>query len=379
MTEDFLSLAKNLQERADIKPGRGNERENCDALVRQMRKDCLLAVCVSPKFGGPGLGVHDVAQICFEIARQSGSAGLIYAMHMSQAYSVVAHGAGPFFKTLQKRMVAEQLLIASGTSEKGPAGDILKSICTIETGEAGKLIINKSTPNISYIDHADLILVTANYLEDKPTARQRLVAAEVIRENFVPGHDIGFMGMRGILNRSYDFKVNFQTEAIFDGGFSPIARETMTPVIQILWAALWSGIAYTMIDKAKTFVSKEVPGEGDLSTLVHHELTRLINLHYQMNTMIRDAIGAYEKRDAGTDMGFALSATINRLKVECSELVVLIGTRAMNIIGIRAYASGGPYSLAAPMADAFSAPIMVSNYRLAMNTAKIERFVEERL
>ena len=81
----------------------------------------------------------------------------------------------------------------------------------------------------------------------------------------------------------------------------------------------------------------------------------------------------------GRDMGFGLAAQINRLKIEASEMVVDIIARAMGLIGIRAYAIGKAYSLAAAMADALSAPVMVSNYRLAMNNAKVERFVDERL
>ena len=73
------------------------------------------------------------------------------------------------------------------------------------------------------------------------------------------------------------------------------------------------------------------------------------------------------------------AARINRVKVVCSRLLNEICLGALGIIGIRGYATGGPYSLAEPLADALSAPIMVSNYRLSMNNAKIEGFVEETL
>lgn len=379
MTDDYIALAKSLRERVDTKQGPNNEREFCDAMVEQMRKDRLLAVAVPPTHDGPGLGVEDVSRITFEIARQSGSVGLIYAMHMSQVFSVVSHGSGSFFDDLQKRMVKDQLLVASGTSEKGPGGDIFTSICTVEEDTDGSLKINKSSPNISYVDHADLILVTANYQEGDQQSRQRLIAASVEQENFETGFRIDLMGLRGILNCSYDFQVRFEAEAIFEDAFGAVARNTMTPVIQILWASLWSGIAYSMIEKAKRFVTEEIPGDGELSAVVHHELTRMIDLHHMMNVLVKDAIVNYENRGDSNDVGFGLSAKINRLKVDCSELLIQIGVKSMNLIGIRAYARGGPYSLAEPMADAFSGPIMVSNYRLALNTAKIERFVDERL
>lgn len=379
MGTEFIELARSLTERSGAKAGPGREKEYADALLAQMRADKLLSVSVPERLGGPGLEVEDIARITFEIARQSGSAGLTYAMHMSQAYSITTHGEGPFFDALQKRMIDEQLLIASGTSEKGPGGDILTSLCNIEEGPDGRLFVVKESPNTSYVDHAGLILVTANRVNEKGRKKQVLIAGDVDVDHFEPGRETGFLGMRGILNRPYKFRIDFDEDAIFSADFAAVARQTMTPSIQIFWAAMWSGLAWSMVSKAKTYVSKELPPDGENTAIMQHELTRLVDLHYSMNTMIRDSIHAYQNRGAAQDMGFGLSAQINRLKVNCSETVNAIGQKSLELIGIRGYATGGPYTLAEPIADAMSAPIMVSNYRLTMNTAKIERFVDERL
>lgn len=376
--EDYIARAKALSQQTDVTPGWGREKAFCDALIGEMRAASLLAVCVPERFGGPGLGVEAIAQITHAIARQSGSAGLVYAMHMSQACSIAAHAKTEAFDALQERMVRDQLLIASGASEKGPGGDILTSICEVVPDGDGGFVVDKESPNISYIDHADLVLVTANRVSDRGRKRQVLVAAEVDRDRFEPGRDATFFGMQGILNRPYKFRVAFGEDAIFPGDFAAIARQTMTPTIQIFWAALWSGIAWAVIDKAKRYVGKEVP-EGEISGVMHYEMTRLVDRHHMMNAMIHDAIRAYEARGEARDMGFGLSAQINRVKINCSELLLQICVAALEIMGIRAYATGGPYSLAEPVADAMSAPVMVSNYRLAMNTAKIERFVDEAL
>lgn len=379
MDVDFIELARTLSDRIETKPGPGTEKEFCDALIEQMRHAKLFSVSVAADLGGPGLSVADIARITFEIARQSGSAGLIYAMHMSQAYALTTHGTAPHLQALQKRLHDEQLLIASGTSEKGPGGDILTSLCTIEEDSDGQLVVVKESPNISYIDHADLILVTANRINAKGKKRQVLIAADVDGDNFTSTFAAGFLGMRGIYNSGYKFRVNFDEGAIFEDAFSGIARQTMTPSIQIFWASLWSGLAWHMINKAKRFVTESVPPQSETAPVVLHEMTRIVDLHHSMNTMIRDAINAYENRADANDMGFALSAQINRIKVNCSELLNQISTRALSIIGIRGYAMGGPYTIAEPLADALSAPIMVSNVRLTLNTAQIERFVDERL
>lgn len=376
---DLIERARTLSERIDVKPGPGREKDHCDALVAAMRADGLFAVSVPARLGGPGLDVADIAAIAYQVARQSGSAGLLYAMHASQAYSLTTHATGDWFDELQRQMLAEQLVIASGTSEKGPGGDILTSICETEPLSDGRIRLVKESPNISYIDHADLILATANHTPAGGRRKQVLIAGTVDRDAFEPGRDMALMGMKGLLNRPWKFTLEFPAEAVFAADFGAVARQTMTPSIQIFWAAVWSGIAWNALDKARRFVAEEVKPGSEVEGVMQYELTRLIDRHHMMNAMIREAIAAYEDRGAARDMGFGLSARINRVKVNCSELAVSICTGALGLIGLRGYALGGPYALAEPIADILSGPIMVSNYRLTMNTAKIERFVDESL
>jgi alkylation response protein AidB-like acyl-CoA dehydrogenase len=115
----FVERSKTLGERVSVKPRAGEEKIFADAVLSLVRSDGLIGAIVPVDHGGGGLGVGDIARITFNIARVSGSAGLIYAMHMSQAISVIRHGTGPFFEGFMRRMVRDQILIASGTSEKG--------------------------------------------------------------------------------------------------------------------------------------------------------------------------------------------------------------------------------------------------------------------
>jgi len=376
----YVERAASLSDRIAVKPGPGREKAHCDALLAEMRRSGLMAVGVPRRLGGPELDLDTIAVITHEIARQSGSAGLAYAMHMSQALSLAAHApATPWFDALQRRVLADQLLIASGTSEKGPGGDIFTSICCTEAEGENGLRLRKESPNISYVDHADLILVTANHHPPGGRSQQVLIAAEVDRSAFEMGRETTLLGMRGILNGPWSFTVRFPSEAIFPGGFGAIARQTMTPVIHILWSALWSGIVWTALDRTRRFLAAETDPAGEMPAVTRYELTRLVDRHHMMNAMIRQAIAAFAARDRAGDMGFGLAAQINRLKVNGSELAVSIVVDALGLVGLRGYATVGPYSLAEPLADILSGPIMVSNYRLSMNTAKIERFVDERL
>lgn len=377
---DYLALATALTAKVAMKRRPGDEKTFADALLAQIKADRLLSVVVGPDHGGPGLGLADTARITERIARQSGSAGLIYAMHMSQALSVVHHGRGPFFDALQRRMVADQLLIASGTSEKGPGGDIFTSIATVTRGDDGRISGQKESPNISYLDHAGLILLTANMANDKGKLRQVLIALDITDTAITVPYPSGFLGMRGILNQPVVADFSAPSDAVFPDLFALIARRTMTPTIQILWAALWSGIAAGVIEKARLFVEREIGADVELATIGRHDLTALINRHSEMNALIREAIAGYEGGASGAaSIGFGPAAQINRLKICASDALVAICIGALRLIGIRGYAVSGPYSVAEAVADALSAPIMVSNTRLMMNTAAIEKFVEQRL
>ena len=380
----YIELASTLSDRVDVKFKPGQEKLHVDALVQQMRADRLLALPVPESSGVDGLRLIDIARITFEIARQSGSAGLIYAMHMSQAFTVVRHGIGPHFEAFQQKMLGQQLLIASGTSEKGLGGDILHSLCNISDSADGRLYLAKESPNVSYLDHASAILVTANWqATNRRKSRQVLVLVETgvggdQETRLSPGPASEFFGMRGILNRPWKIEASFPVAAVFPAPFGGIARGTMTPVIHILWAALWSGIAASVLTKAKLFASSEIPADADITPVIQHSLTRLIDRHYMMNAMIRDAIREFDSIDAGSDgLGFARAARINRLKVCASELVEEICQGALHIIGMRGYATSGSFSITEEIADARSAGIMVSNTRLAVNTAKIENFILE--
>lgn len=376
---ELLEKADSLARRLAITRQPGDEKAYADALLAQMRQDRLLSVMVPPAFGGPGLGLAETARITERIARHSGSAGLIYAMHMSQALSVVRHGLGSFFEEFQRRMVCEQLLLASGTSEKGPGGDIFASIATLEDRPDGRIGGRKESPNISYLDHAGAILLTANLARPGAAARQVLVVLDMADVRVTAPHRSGFLGMRGILNQPVALEFDAPQAAIFPGPFAAVARQTMTPSIHVFWAALWSGIAWSAIDRARRFVRQEIAPGTEPATMARYELSAIINRHAGMNAMIRDTIALCEADPTSGNIGLGTSAQINRLKICCSELVVEICLRVLQLIGLRGYAAGGPYSLAEPLADALSAPIMVSNTRLQLNTAAVEAFVDEAL
>ena len=378
--DDYLSLARSLGDRLTVPQTLGGEHAFANDVIRQMRADRLMSVSVPQAFGGAGLGFDEIVRITHQVALTSTSAGLIYAMHMSQSLSAVCHaGQTPFFAEFQRRLASDQILIASGTTETGVGGDIFGSRCKVEDGPGGGLTLTKDTPIMSYLDAAGAVLVTAirTLPGGKPT--QVLVCVDKARMEITPGRAMNLMGMRGIFNSGYHYAASFDESAIFPEDFAAIQRDTMTPTINILWAAVWSAIAKGTLDKAKAFLAKDKSAAGPITAVTQFTLSELIAKHHALNALIRDAMAEYATPAADLMAGMARTAHQARLKVVASELLLEICYGALGLIGMPAYSLEGPYSLAELFADALSAPLMVSNYRLTLRNAELERYIEETL
>ena len=323
----------------------------------------LLALTVPTEFGGRGWAIRDAIDLTFAMARRNGSAGLTYAMHTAQLHSWAAHiKDNAYLADELRHLVASRRLVASVVSELQTGGDIHKATATLGT------VLHKTTSNTSYVPQAGAFLVTAMDLSG-PKPVQRLVmaradatAAKELRRN-------ALMGMNHIHNAAWEFSFTYPPQAVFAEAFSAIASTSMTPATHLLWAALWSGLSARALDTAHKFAKSELP--PDVAAQVLIKLSELRNRHYTLNALIRDNL-------APAASPFAGSANINRLKIIGSETAVAITQGCMTLIGLRAYAEGGAYSLSDVVRDALSGPLMVANARLQANTASIDRYSEDR-
>ena len=378
--EQFAQLARTLGARLTVPRQLGAERAFTNDVIRQLRADRLMSVAVPAAFGGAGLAFDEIVRITYQVALTSTSAGLIFAMHQSQSLSAVNHApATPFFADFQSRLASEQMLIASGTTETGVGGDIFGSRCAVEEVPGGGLSLEKDTPIMSYLDAAGAVLVTA--IRTPPTGKpaQVLVCVDKARMAIVPGREMNLMGMRGIFNSGYHYSATFDEAAIFPQDFAAIQRDTMTPTINILWAAVWSAIASNALDKAKAYLAKDKSADGAVTAVTQFRLSELISKHHSLNALVRDAMAEYAAPAADLMAGMARTAHQARLKVVASELLLDICYGALGLIGMPAYSLEGPFSLAELYADALSAPLMVSNYRLTLRNAELERYIAETL
>ena len=358
------------------KKSRASQKEQTDNAVAWMREHRCMSIISPRSLGGHGASISETCNLIALVSSLSGSLGLIYSMHLSQAMSLIRHyQQRPYLESYIEEMSSHQYLIASATSEKGAGGDIFGSVCRIQKTTDG-LIVQKEVPNISYVDLADALLVTANHhVEER---KQSLVLVRKEESDVVEGYTGSFIGMKGIYNASYTINATFPEAAIFQDDFPVIARTTMTAATQLMWASVWSGIAQSALEKSRLFIRKELKNAGDTRKQMTIVFSELKNKHFTMNALIAAAISEFE-RVGETEVGLQSSARLNRLKIICSNLVNEICIGCLGICGLRGYSEGGPYSLSQEIGDALSGPLMVSNYRLLANNAAIENFVDESL
>src|SRR5215469_11741010 len=72
----------------------------------------LLGIQVPKSLGGEGVGVGDVADVCYQLGQACGSTGMIFAMHQIKVACIMRHmGENGTLQRMLRRLCAEQLLL----------------------------------------------------------------------------------------------------------------------------------------------------------------------------------------------------------------------------------------------------------------------------
>ncbi len=346
-------------------------KESLDAL----KEARLLSAYVPEAFGGMGLNLPQIAEICEILGHYCGSTAMIFAMHQIQVACIAHHHRQqPFFTGYLRRLVEEQRLIASATTEIGVGGDLRSSICAVERDSDG-FHITKKAPVISYGEDADDLILTARRDPDAPKSDQvhvLLLDGQYRLEQIATWDALGFRGTR---SDGYVVTGEAPAEQILPVPFADILSQTMHPYAHITWSSLWSGIAADAVDKARRFVKKEAKRNLDMPPISAIRLGEVDSVLQTMRSNIQQAMQEYQgllDRDdfnAFTQFGFGIR--INNLKISSSELIVDVVGKAMLICGIQGYLNHSEFSLTRHIRDAYGAALMVNNDRIMLHNSTL--------
>lgn len=344
-------------------------REAVDAMISER----LLSIQIPASLGGEGATTAQIADLCTILGQACAASAMVFAMHHIKLSSLVMHSAeSPWHQGFMRAIAADQLLIASATTEGGIGGNLRNSICAIEVdGDTCRL--QKDATVISYGQYADAILITSRAHADAASTDQ--VMTVFLKDQYTLELTQGWdtLGMRGTCSEGYIFKGEAPAEQIFPKPFAEIAAQSMLASSHLLWGGVWYGIAVDAVVRAQAFVraaARKTPGQTPPGALHLAEASNLLQL---VRSEVTSGLARYQAALADPDqlssMGFA--AAMNNVKIAVSQTVPKIIDHAMQITGILGYKNGTPFSLGRHLRDAQSAQLMISNDRILANTSNM--------
>jgi len=341
------------------------------AAIDAARERKLLGAQIPVAFGGFGASIHDVTEMCYTLGRACASTAMIFAMHQTKVACLVRHGTGSrYHETLMRRVAAEQMLLASSTTEGQNGGNIRSSAAAVERSDAEISLVRSATV-ISYGAEADGIITIARRAGDAASSDQVLLA--VTKDNYMLERIQGWetLGMRGTCSAGFELKIDGPAEMIFPEGYEKIHTQTMTPVAHLCWSSAWAGIAAAAVERAQRFIRKAARGaSGQMPPGAAHFTAAKMSLT-KLRAMIAANLDSYAAREYDDRALSALDfqSSINLLKVEASELAVETAMSAMRACGLSGYRNDGEFSVGRHLRDALSAPLMINNERILANIA----------
>ena len=341
-----------------------------------IKREKLLSAYVPTKFGGDGLTITQICRICEAMAHYDASTAMIFAMHQIQVACIVNHAQdNEYFGQYLQEICDQQLLLASATTEIGVGGDVRSSICAIQT-KGDRFTLTKKAPVISYALNSDAIMVTCRSSEEARSSDQSMVLVKTGDHELeqIAGWDT--LGFRATCSCGFILKSSGDPRQVMPVPYADILAKSMHPVAHLTWGALWTGLAASAVDVARKTVreaARKNPNTPPISALRLSEVNEVL---FSMRSGLYEAIDEYQSLlDAGDDKAFenfGFAIKINNVKVRCSEMVVDIVGKALQIVGISGYKNDSAKSLSRHLRDAYGASLMVNNDRIRGHNATMQ-------
>jgi acyl-CoA dehydrogenase len=380
------AVANGLRVRAEIVAAAA--AENAEAVDRDARFPAeafaaaraqrLLGILVPADLGGEEATVSDVVDVCYILGRACASTAMIFAMHQIMAAILVRHARNSaWHKRLLRRLSAEQLLLASSTTDGQGGGDLRSSSCAVER-VGSRIAFAKNATVVSYGAQGDGILATARRSPDALPSDQVLVA--LLKEDYELERSVEWdtLGMRGTCSAGFKLKGGGDAEQVLPESYPRIHTQTMMPVANLTWSGVWAGLAAGSVDRARRFVRNAARHANGQAPPGAAHLTRATMSLRALRAIVASALRRFET--AGTQAeeleSLDFQTTMNLLKVNASELATATVMSSMQACGLSGYRNNGEFSVSRHVRDVLSSSIMISNDRILANAASASLLTE---
>jgi acyl-CoA dehydrogenase len=337
----------------------------------EIRRQKLLGIQVPPSLGGEGASLDDLADVCFILGQACGSSGLIYAMHQIKIACIVRHSKGAkALEAILRRVAAEQLLLASSTTEGQAGGNIRSSEAAIER-EGDRVNLERKATVISYAMEADGIVTTARRAADAAGSDQVLLVLLKADYTLERLQSWDTLGMRGTHSEGFTLRAHAAASQILPEPYEKIHPQTMVPHAHLLWGSVWAGIAAAAAAKAQTFIRHAArQANGQMPPGAAH-FTQAMSSLRMLRGVLRAALRAYEAilADEKAITSLEFQSMITLTKVQASELAVATVLSSLRACGLSGFRNDSEFSIGRHLRDVLSAPLMINNDRILSNLA----------
>ncbi|MDR3511648.1 MAG: acyl-CoA/acyl-ACP dehydrogenase [Caulobacteraceae bacterium] len=339
--------------------------------IAAAKAEGLMGVLAPAALGGEGASHGEVVEVCYLLGQACASAAMIYAMHQVKAACVVRHGLGSHWhEAFIRRMVADQLLLASSTTE-GRAGGNVRSSAAPVTYAGGRIGLERDASVISYGLEADALVTTARRAADAAPSDQVLLILDKADYTLTLTRTWETLGMRGTASTGFALKADADVAQIMPQPYEAIHAQSMVPAAHLFWGAAWAGVAASATERARRFIRKAARGAGGQLPPAAGYLTKAMASLRALRALLAGVLERYEAIQDDPEALAALDfqSAVNLLKVDVSELAVETVTAAMRATGLSGYRNDSEASLGRHLRDVLSAPIMINNDRILTNLA----------
>jgi acyl-CoA dehydrogenase len=271
---------------------------------------------------------------------------------------------------MMRRLCAEQLLLASSTTEGHSGGNVRSSEAPVEHAD-GRISLERKASVISYGAYADGIVTTARRSADALGSDQVLVA--FLKSDYTLTRLQGWntLGMRGTCSEGYTLKATGQQGQILPDAYEIIHAQTMVPFAHLLWGSVWTGIAANATSRAQAFIRQAMRGGNGQLPPGAPQFTKALASLRTLRGMLATSLRTYERNmnDPKALSSVEFQSLITMTKVEASEHAVGIVLSALRACGLSGYRADGDFSIGRHLRDVLSAPIMINNDRILANLA----------
>jgi acyl-CoA dehydrogenase len=337
----------------------------------EIRRQRLLGIQVPQVLGGEGACIAEIADVCYILGQACSSTALIYAMHQIKMACIVRHTkSSAALERVLRRIAAEQLLMASSTTEGQAGGNVRSSEAAVEHDGEHVTLERKATV-ISYAVEADGIVTTARRAADAAGSDQVLLVLLKADYTLERLQVWDTLGMRGTHSEGFTLRARAAAEQIMPEPYDRIHAQTMVPFAHLLWGSVWAGIAAAATGKAQAFIRHAARNSNGQMPPGAAHFTQAVSSLRTLRGVLAANLRSYEAvmSDEKAISSLEFQALITLTKVQASELAVTTVLSSLRACGLSGYRNDTEFTIGRLLRDVLSAPLMINNDRILTNLA----------